>query len=50
GYPAGSDPDRWHPLTFDEGFSQNGLDPITLQNFVGVSWMNTRPFSLRRTL
>ncbi len=48
GYPAGSDPDRWHPLTFDEGFSQNGLDPITLQTFVGVSWMNTRPFTLRR--
>jgi hypothetical protein len=49
-YPAGSDPDRWHPLTFDEGLSQNGVDPITLQKFVGVSWLQTRPFTLSRTL
>jgi hypothetical protein len=48
GYPAGADPDRWHPLTFDEGFAQNGVGPIFLQPFVGVTWLHTRPFSLRR--
>jgi hypothetical protein len=48
GYPSGADPDRWHPLTFDEGFAQNGVGPIFLQPFVGVTWRNTRPFSLRR--
>jgi len=48
GYPAGADPDRWHPLTFDEGFAQNGVGPIFLQPFVGVTWLNTRPFSLHR--
>jgi len=48
GYPAGADPDRWHPLTFDEGFAQNGVGPIFLQPFVGVTWLQTRSFSLRR--
>lgn len=48
GYPAGADPDHWHPLTFDEGFAQNGVGPIFLQPFVGVTWLNTRAFSLRR--
>ncbi len=48
GYPAGADPDRWHPLTFDEGFAQNGVGPIFLQPFVGVTWLHARPFSLRR--
>jgi hypothetical protein len=50
GLPAGCEPDRWHPLTFDAGLSQNGVEPITLQRFVGVSWRDTRPFSLRRTV
>ncbi|BCX48674.1 hypothetical protein HAHE_25820 [Haloferula helveola] len=48
GYPAGADPDRWHPLTFDEGFTQNGIGPIFLQPFVGVTWLQARPFALRR--
>jgi hypothetical protein len=48
GYPTGADPDRWHPLTFDEGFAQNGVGPIFLQPFVGVTWLQTRPFSLHR--
>jgi hypothetical protein len=48
GYPAGADPDRWHPLTFDEGFAQNGVGPIFLQPYVGVTWLHTRPFSLHR--
>lgn len=49
GFPADADPDHWHPLTFDEGFAQNGEGPIFLQSFVGATWKNTRPFSLRRT-
>ncbi|WP_193213376.1 vanadium-dependent haloperoxidase [Luteolibacter marinus] len=49
GYPEGSDPDRWHPLSFDQGFTQNGIGPILLQPFVGVTWIHTRPFNLRRT-
>jgi hypothetical protein len=48
GLPTGCNPDRWHPLTFDNGLSQNGVEPITLQKFVGVSWRETRPFALRR--
>lgn len=48
GIPGGCDPDRWHPLTFDDGLSQNGVEPITLQRFVGVSWRGTRPFTLSR--
>ncbi len=48
GLPAGTNPDRWHPLTFDNGLSQNGVEPITLQKFVGVTWRETRPFALRR--
>ena len=48
GYPAGADPDRWHPLTFDQGFAQNGVGPVFLQPFVGVTWLQTRSFSLRR--
>jgi hypothetical protein len=49
GYPAGSNPDVWHPLTFDDGFAQNGVGPITLQTFVGVSWLGTRPWTLTRS-
>jgi len=48
GYPAGSDPDVWHPLTFDEGFAQNGVGPVFLQPFIGGTWLHTRPFALRR--
>ncbi|MCW1914172.1 vanadium-dependent haloperoxidase [Luteolibacter sp. GHJ8] len=48
GIPSSCDPDRWHPLTFDDGLSQNGVEPITLQRFVGVSWRGTRPFTLTR--
>ncbi|MBK1829013.1 vanadium-dependent haloperoxidase [Haloferula rosea] len=48
GYPTGADPDVWHPLTFDEGFSQNGLGPVFLQPFIGGIWLETRPFALRR--
>jgi hypothetical protein len=48
GIPPGTNPDLWQPLWFDEGFNQNGTSPVTVQPFVGVTWMRTRPFSLRR--
>jgi hypothetical protein len=48
GIPAGTDPDLWQPLWFDEGFNQNGTGSVTVQPFVGVTWLRTRPFSLRR--
>lgn len=48
GYPADADPDRWHPLTFDEGFSQNGVGPIFVQPFIGVTWLDTWSFALER--
>lgn len=50
GIPAGTNPDLWHPLTFDAGISQNGVEPITLQKYVGVTWRNTRPYCLTRTV
>jgi hypothetical protein len=49
GIPAGTNPDLWQPLWFDEGFNQNGTGSVTIQPFVGVTWLHTRPFSLRRT-
>ncbi len=48
GYPADADPDRWHPLTFDEGFAQNGVGPIFVQPFIGITWSGTWPFALSR--
>lgn len=49
GIPAGTDPDLWQPLWFDEGFNQNGTGSVTIQPFVGITWLHTRPFSLRRS-
>ncbi len=49
GIPAGTDPNRWQPLAFDNPETQNQFPGELLQTFVGVTWLNTRPFALTRT-
>lgn len=50
GIPAGTDPNRWQPLALDAAFTQNGIPiPNQVQSYVGVTWLNTLPFSLSRS-
>ncbi len=48
GIPAGTDPNRWQPLAFDNPETQNQFPGELLQSFVGVTWLNTLPFALTR--
>ena len=48
GVPDGTDPNLWQPLAFDDAETQNELPGALTQSFIGVSWLNTRPFSLTR--
>ena len=49
GIPEGTDPNRWQPLALSAAFSQNGIPiPGTVQNYIGVTWLNALPFSLTR--
>ena len=49
GVPAGTDPNRWQPLSLGVAFDQNGNPlPAGTQTFVGVSWLHTEAFSLSR--
>lgn len=49
GIPAGTDPNRWQPLALSTFVQQNGIPfPGTVQPYVGVTWLNTVPFSLSR--
>lgn len=50
GIPEGTDPNRWQPLALSAAVAQNGVPiPETIQPYVGVTWLNTVPFSLSRT-
>lgn len=47
--PWGTDPNRWQPLAFNAiPFSQNGLVADKIQSYLGVTWLQTTPFSLFR--
>ena len=48
GIPAGTDPNRWQPLAFDNAETQNQFPGELLQTFVGVTWLHTLPFALSR--
>lgn len=50
GIPAGTNPNLWQPLALDKAVDQNGFPiPGLVQTYVGVTWLNTAPFSLQRT-
>jgi hypothetical protein len=50
GIPAGTDPNRWQPLSLGVAFDQGGNPlPAGTQSFVGVSWLHTEAFSLVRS-
>ncbi|MBC7980601.1 MAG: vanadium-dependent haloperoxidase, partial [Armatimonadetes bacterium] len=48
GVPGTTDPNRWQPLAFDVALTQNGLEADLVQKYVGVTWLQTRPFALER--
>ena len=50
GVPLGTDPNLWQPLALSTIVTQNGIPlPNTVQQYVGVTWLNTLPFALQRT-
>lgn len=50
GIPAGTDPNRWQPLSLDAAFSQNGIPiPTQVQPYLGVTWLATLPFAHSRS-
>jgi hypothetical protein len=50
GIPAGTDPNRWQPLSLGVAFDQGGNPlPAGTQTYVGVAWLHPEPFSLSRS-
>lgn len=48
GIPWLTNPNAWQPLAFDAAFTQNGIVADLVQSYVGVTWLETQPFSLSR--
>ncbi len=44
-----ADPNRWQPLFIDASVTQNGLEGIDLQEFIGPHWGGVTPFAMGRT-